>query len=167
MIAKNEKLAYELGYRVVDGVPYSYTGRQLKINSSSGYEVFDITVGKRSTGDRHNVKIFIHRMVAYQKYGDELYEHEVVRHLDDNGLNNSGDNLALGSHENNRYDMPPNKRLKFAVNASQNNRKFSDNDMDEIRRFHNGSYKETMEQFDISSKGTLWYILNKDYITKK
>lgn len=169
MSPKNEKLAYEMGYRVIDGIPFSYTGRELKINLNDGYEVFDITFGKRSTGDRRNIKIFVHRMVAYQEFGDEIYDYEVVRHLDENSLNNNKTNLALGSHADNRYDMPASKRMHLSINAATKSRRFTDDEMVYIRKLkkEGWTHRELMDEFDISSKGTLWYILNVDYVTKK
>ena len=166
---RNEELAYSMGYRVIDGVPFSYTGRQLKVDTSSGYEVFDITVGKRVTGNRRNIKIPVHRMVAYQKWGNEIYNHEVVRHLDEDSFNNTEDNLALGTHTENRYDMSQEKRTEFSINASTQTRKFTDNEVQYIKKLKSEgwTYKDLMIEFDISSKGTLWYILNTDYVTKK
>ena len=65
-------------------------------------------------------------------------------------------------------DKSPAVRLKTAITASINIRRFSDQKMKEIKSFYNEckSYKLTMAQFDISSKGTLWYMLNKEYSTK-
>ena len=47
--------------------------------------------------------------------------------------------------------------------ASNANKKYSDELVLEIKEYYNSghSYKEIMEKFNISSKGTLSYIINK------
>ena len=55
--------------------------------------------------------------------------------------------------------MPKEDRLKYALNATKHVRKY---DKQEVRDYYNSckSYAKTMEKFNISSKGTLHFILN-------
>lgn len=45
-----------------------------------------------------------HRFVAYMKYGEEAFKVECVRHLNDNSLDNSWDNIAIGTLYDNHLD---------------------------------------------------------------
>jgi len=66
-------------------------------------------------------------------------------------------------------DRQPEDRLSHAVEASTNIRRFTDDEVNQIRKYHKitRSYKDTMSFWEISSKGTLYYILKNKYVTKK
>ena len=83
-----------------------------------------------------------------------------VRHVNADRGDFSWDNILIGTHSQNMMDIPEHIRLAKALHATSHVRKY---DKGEVRKFYNGckSYKKTMEQFDISSKGTLHFILNK------
>ena len=101
-----------------------------------------------------------HRLQAYQKYGDKIYEDGVeVRHNNGESLDNSWCNILIGSHSDNMMDIPKQIRIKKALHATSFIRKY---DKKEVKDFYtiNRSYKKTMDEFNISSKGTLYYILN-------
>lgn len=54
---------------------------------------------------RKSVQLSVHRMIAYKKYGYALFGKGLqVRHLDDNSLNNSIDNIAIGTAKDNYRD---------------------------------------------------------------
>ncbi len=156
----NKKIvdAFTRGYRIIDGKIVSpYRSQPLKDRINAKYFVF--TVDK--------CPVPAHRLLAFQKFGYIIFEDNVeVRHLDNNKLNNSWDNISVGLPSDNQLDRPFDELQEYAINASKNIRKFTDAEMEEIRKFHRGSYKETMEIFSISSKGTLHRILNVKYITK-
>lgn len=59
--------------------------------------------------------------------------------------------------------MAKDERIRLSVNASSYMSKYKEKDVKEIREYHNKtkSYKKTMEKFGISSKGTLFFILNQ------
>lgn len=152
--------AYNRGYRVINEIvysPYREEPRVLQI-SNTGYYVFNVS----------RDPVPVHRLVAYQKYGNTIFEPGIeVRHRDSNKLNNQEDNILIGSHVDNMQDKSPKLRLKSSIAAATGIRRFTDFEIEEIRKFHKGSYKETMKTFDISSKGSLHYILNTQYQTKK
>lgn len=92
-----------------------------------------------------------------------------IRHLDGSSLNNSPSNISIGTPSENMLDRLPEDRLNHAIIASTNVRKFTDEEINMIKRDHSitKSYKDTMAIWGISSKGTLHYILNNKYVTKK
>jgi hypothetical protein len=81
-------------------------------------------------------------------------------------MNNTPENLICGTHKQNMMDVPEKIRMGKAINASCYLRKFSNDVVAEIREQHK-SYKKTMKKYKITSKGTLWEILNRDYVTEK
>lgn len=106
-------------------------------------------------------KVMIHRLQAYQKYGDKIFDKTVVvRHLNGNSLDNSYDNIAIGSFKDNAQDIPKKQRVFYAQNAASYRKKYN---YEEVYFFYRQtkSYTQTMKQFGITSKGTLNYILNK------
>lgn len=106
------------------------------------------------------IKVSIHRLQAYQKFGDDIYEEGIeVRHLDGIRTNNSYENIEIGTSSDNKFDIPIEIRK---IKSSNANKKYSDELVLEIKEYYNSghTYKETMEKFNISSKGTLSYIIN-------
>lgn len=161
-------LAYDRGYRVVGGEvisPHTLKPRKLYI-SNTGYPAFSY---RKPKGEKFVIKA--HRMVAYQKYGDKMFQGGLqVRHLDGDKMNFSEDNIVIGTASENMMDIPKpiRERVQAAATraASRVNRKWSRDMVRAIRNRHNEtkSYKIVMEEFSISSKGTLYYILNHTYL---
>lgn len=142
--------AYQNGYRIKDGIVYNPNGKILSGTlCSDGYIMFAPTKVD---------KVFIHRLVAYQKYGDKIFEEGIeVRHKDNDKLNNFDDNIIIGTHKENMMDISKKERSKNAGNQSRKH------PHEEIINFYNEtrSYKQTMDKFGITSKGTLNYIIKK------
>ena len=85
----------------------------------------------------------------------------VVRHLNGNKIDNSHNNISIGTQSQNMLDRPVEERKKHAMKATKAMMKYKN--VNEIIKYHekNGkSYKKTMKKFNISSTGTLHYILN-------
>lgn len=160
---KLEAIAYLKGYRYFNGSIIGLKNKPLKTpRGSNGYPCFGVKINKK------NFKISCHRFVAYQKFGDSIYRDGiVVRHLDGNKDRYEERNISIGSQSDNMMDVPGHIRLEKSIYASSHIRKFSDNKVEFIRKFYNEckSYKKTMCEFNIKSKGSLWYILNNDYKT--
>jgi len=150
--------AYEKGYRITnDGKCINPKGIELKGYSNSGYLGFGIRFHNKS------IRVYFHRLQAYQKFGDKIFEEGiVVRHLNSISSDNSWDNIGIGTHSDNMYDIPEEIRLKKALHAASFLKKYN---YQEIKEYHNKvkSYKKVMEKFNISSKGTLNAILNSKY----
>lgn len=159
------QIAYEKGYRAsfVDqkSVIISSIGTNMKLRpTKNGYLYFRIRVNN----PRRMINIHVHSLVAYQKYGDAILNEDMVtRHRDGNKLNNSYNNILIGTMSENMLDIPKKIRVKHATNAASYIRKFTDEEENEIREMHKNcdSYKQVMEKYEITSKGTLHYILNK------
>jgi len=180
--------AYAKGYRVVDGNVFTPGGRQLTLRvqrtRGRGYLDFSARLYSRAVS-KHSHHICVHQLVAYQKFGDAVFEPGiVVRHLDGDCRNNLPDNIALGTDHDNYMDRPPEDRMQHACIAATHKRKFSDEQMEKIRAFfveatawdaehrRRGSktvpsaFERTMTEFGISSKGTMHHILQHDYKTR-
>jgi len=71
----------------------------------------------------------VHQLQAAIKFGfEEFSKAECVRHLDGNSLNNSWENIAIGSIKDNHFDMTPAQRVKRSDNAAitrRENQKFN------------------------------------------
>ena len=155
---KKEMYFYNKKYRVTnDGILLSPNG-VLKTRLNKGYCVARI----RIEGELWD--LFAHRLQAYQKYGDDVYNQGiVVRHLNGVSTDNSWDNIAIGTASENMMDIPQHIRISRALHATSFVKK---HDHEDIKKYYleNGkSYKKTMNNFNISSKGTLHFILNKKY----
>jgi hypothetical protein len=159
----NQKIleAYNLGYRIINEIIFNPKGNILKGNIPN----------KKQKYRRFNIKstqIFVHRFVAYQKFGDKIFNENLeVRHLDGNSLNNKEENIEIGTHSENMMDQSLERRLEKAVKASRVNRRFSNETILEIKEKHkNGkSYNELMREYNISSKGTIGHIIRNNYVT--
>jgi hypothetical protein len=152
------KDCYNKGYRIKDGKIFSPSKKELKGRISKiGYKEFSYYYKKKCE------RVRVHRLVAYQKYKEKIFNKYIqVRHLDNNCLNNMEKNIAIGTQSENKYDVPIKKRELISKYASSFLRKFSDKKEKEIRNFHNStkSYKQTMNKFKIP-KSSLHYIINK------
>lgn len=111
------KRAFLLGYRVdLEGNLYlnkTLINNKVFINTD-GYKMFCIPF-KFKRGD----SVFIHRLQVFQKEGDKLFSSELVMHIDGNKLNNSYNNLRLGTYSENvediTLDVKASKYLKSAI----------------------------------------------------
>jgi hypothetical protein len=152
----------EKGYNIsLDGTLYR-NGK--KINSTidnKGYKKLSFRC-KESI----SFPVPLHRLQAYLKFGEQIFDKTlVVRHLDGNSLNNSWENIGIGTNKDNQLDRPQNELLKYSLNATR----IRQNSIREINeRFliykdlYNGlSYNEIIKKYDNLSKGTLSYMKNK------
>lgn len=159
---KPEELALIKGYTVTkEGILLNRNGKQVKGKLKSkkqDYYVFDIRIGPRN--ENKKVHCLIHRLQAYQKYGNELYkEGIVVRHLNGDRYDNSYDNIAIGTIQDNKDDIP--KEL-VSINCGHIGRKYSKETIESIRNdYKQGlSYSDIMTKYNISSKGTIHYVIH-------
>jgi len=153
---RTEEYYYNKGYKISkSGEIINPRNKVIKGSiSASGY----LVIGGRINGKRTGCSV--HRLQAYQKYKKALYEENIeVRHLNGDPLDNSFDNIKIGSHSENMMDITRENRVKNALHATSFIRKY---DKSMVKKFHNKSksYKKTMSRFGISSKSTLHYILN-------
>lgn len=136
------------------GKLFNFKGQEIKGSiNTNGY----LKTSIRFDGKFKGVKF--HRLQAYLKFSDKLFERGImVRHLNGNKLDNSYENIEIGSNYDNQMDMPKHVRLSRSKPGALKSIKYSKED---VINYYNieKSYKKTMEYFKISSKGTLNYIL--------
>jgi hypothetical protein len=147
-----------LGYTInKNGSIFNPKGKLIKTCVSGNY----LKVGLRILSyESYSLKI--HKIQAYQKYGDAIFKKGiVVRHKDGNSLNNSWDNILIGTQSDNMMDIPKEQRILNASNPIHNH--------EDILKDRNAglTYKELMEKYNISSKGTISFIINKSLIACK
>lgn len=93
------------------GQVYRLPGRDMKVSSSGGGTLHQrVQLSKGGTAER----FLIHRLVA-QAFIPNPEGYPIVRHLDDNPLNNQISNLAWGTHRMNKAD-----ELRNGNNANAN-----------------------------------------------
>lgn len=122
-------IAYNKGYRIKNGVILNAKNNPLKgCVDKLGYRYFMV---KYKTV---NYKVSVHRLAAYQEFGDKIFgEGLVVRHLDDDKENNNQENIVLGTQSDNAYDRPKNERLEHGRHANSFLKKFNH---DEVKSFY-------------------------------
>lgn len=143
---------FNKGYRVDNnGNVYSNLNNKLSlIISDKIYYYFSFRL------DSFRQKIPVHRLQAYQKYGEKIFEKNiVVRHLNNNRKDNSYDNIAIGTQSDNMMDMPKEQRILRSSHPIYNHKEIIED------RNKGLTYKELMKKYNISSKGTLSFIINK------
>jgi hypothetical protein len=105
----------------------------------------------------------IHRLQAYQKYGDAIFDPNIeVRHKDGNPANNSIDNILIGTPHDNAMDKPKELRMKMGKIGASYLRRFTADEIIEIRRKkkEGKSLLELAKEYN-TCKSTLSYIINK------
>lgn len=163
-----EVYAYRLGFRVSrNGDLISFTRRKRQcLLHPKGYKCISLRV---KVEDESVYKLlFVHRLQAYQKFGENLFKPGiVVRHLNGNPVDNSYDNIEIGTESDNRMDISKEKRIEWARNAARMLPKRYSGDkiaMIKADRASGMSYNEIMKRHGISSKGTISYICNHEYM---
>lgn len=163
MIGSHEiiKIAYDRGYRIINNEIFNPLNKKINGNVHNGYKNFGIRIFDMSTRN-----IPVHRLVAYQKYGDEIFKDEIqVRHLDGNSLNNIHGNIVIGSAYDNCMDKTEETRLYCSLIATSYVKIHDHKSVIEDRK-KGMSYKDIMIKYNISSKGTVSYICNKSFDLK-
>jgi len=147
------------GYRVLDnGTVKSFTGRRLNPTTNNMYYIISIR-----NKDNKRMKIFVHQLMAYQKFGTKAFEPSIeTRHLNSNCLDNSWNNIGIGTHSDNMLDVPKEDRLKRGRNAGRTNSHLIDKDILDMREgFSEGNtLRWAMETYGIA-KSTASGIKNR------
>jgi hypothetical protein len=154
--------AHDRGYHVVAGeVFYKDKNRKLIKQLVKGNIIYYRFSYRSPQGKQSTIKV--HRLVAYQKYGDKLFEPGMeVRHRNGDSMDNSESNILLGTKSENQMDKTKETRTRMALAATE---KIKVHDHDAIlkRRKEGATFGELMNEFGITSKGTVSYIINKCY----
>lgn len=156
--------AFKIGYRIdKNGVLRNKDNEIVKCYiCSEGYLRFSIRLNNNKYGT-----ILTHRFQAYIKYGNKIYNNNIeVRHLNGIKTDNSYDNILIGNHSENMLDIDEKIRIKKAMIASKSRKNaYSKDKIRNIKkdRILGMTYSQLMDKYNISSKGTINYILNHDY----
>ena len=107
-------VADQRGYHCDEsGRIYNPQGKELSLSKSGKYIGFSIYV------DSKKVSITAHRFIAFQMFGDIIFQKGIqVRHLDDNNNNNRHSNIAYGTQSQNAMDRPQADRIRIARHAA-------------------------------------------------
>lgn len=142
-----EVVAEYLGYKVnAKGVLLKNDIQQHVWCNNNGYKVFSIGIYKYKS-----TFVLLHRLLAYQKYGNKLYNTEVVRHLDGCKHNNTYANISIGSYVDNFNDIP-NDIQELRYQNMVRNRRLLTEDVRELIRLDkkNMTYLELSKKYNIS-----------------
>ena len=129
--------------------------RKLRIVTRKNTSYYHFSVGYGN--------ILVHRFIAYLLFGEAVFQPGIqVRHLNGNSLDNSFENLCLGTQSDNMMDKSQEARTNCALHASQYRRRFSDSEVQSIRetRKAGATYKQICTEFH-TSKSTLSYLFNQ------
>lgn len=151
------------GWYVKDGILYDSENNKRKcFLDSRKYLSFTKWYGDFKSN------IGIHNFVAYQKFGNKIFDNDGktvhIRHLDGNQLNNLDDNIGIGSPSENMMDKSKETRLRTAISASYKNRRFTDEEVELIKndRRLGFTYKQLCEKYN-TSKSTLSFLFNNSH----
>lgn len=156
---RNEYIAFERGYSVSpNGLVVNKSGQLVKVSiNSEGYMIFGIGSTVKNTFKN----ISVHRLQAFMKFGVLMYKYDVVRHLDGDRLNNSIDNISVGSYIDNYNDISKKDRKEIIKKMAITKRALSKTDINSIFKLK----KDGMLQCEIAkqyglSAGHISNILN-------
>ena len=158
----NEQIASEMGYKVINGVVYKPNGEEQKVCICTRYPAFNLRIGCKK-----HVHVNVHRLVAYQKFGNRIYKKGLdVRHLDGDKLNFSKDNIDIGTRRQNYMDIPEKERKRITKNLYLTNIKYTDEDIKEMYRQRirlKYTYQKIADNFNIYSYASVYYALLRKY----
>lgn len=146
--------AYAKGYKVdkFGNVISPFNRKNLKLKKSY---YLNFTVLFKNTYKNVNV----HRLQAYQKYGYKIFEPGIcVMHKDGNPLNNSWDNIIIGTHKENMKDREKHGTLAKGIKNGKN--KLTEKEIKEIYK-SNLSHRELARKYKITISNVS-YIKNGD-----
>lgn len=135
--------AYEIGFKALeDGTIISHKGKTVGSERPDGRVHFAVTNDDLGVSR----SILAHRFIAYQLYGDKLFEEGiVVRHLNDDPSDNRFENIALGTREQNIEDAKRNnvsfKKNKYKGKYGKIYRYYKINGMSKTMRHFNLDYR--------------------------
>ena len=97
------------------------TGKSLTASYRKNYS--KASTYYRRVGIAYNgntVEVKVHRLQAFKKFGYEMFgEGIVVRHLNNFSLDNSTDNIAIGTAQDNANDIPYHARVLAGIKGAE------------------------------------------------
>lgn len=173
-LSKNEAailVAFEKGYRVDDNGNVFRKGKPVKLmlkNFSNPPVYLGFNVRLKINGSSSVRRVLTHRLQSFQKFGHDIFKEGIeTRHKNGNSLDNSFDNILIGTASENQMDIPEQVRKASGTKASSKIRRFSDDVVREIKsdRESGLKYKDLCLKYK-TSKGTLSYLFNDSNYAK-
>lgn len=156
--------ACALGYRVDEGgCVFDPEGRVVRLNAPQGYFKFWLPKKWWPDGERDGT-VLVHHLAVLQWFGEKAFVERVeIRHKNGQSGDNSRSNLLLGSTSENQLDIPVERRVARAKNASrvavQKTRRFSEQEVRHIRT--TGESGKSLARRLRVSVATISYIRNR------
>lgn len=127
----------------VTGDIYGKKGQKLEGTvASNGYRYVSLFI-KGVTDPKRGLQVGQHNMVAYCKYGEAAFAPGIeTRHKDGNRLNNTPNNILIGTRLENIMDMAPEQRSAKCKDKPSKKRMLSSEQVQEIR--------------DVYARGLIW-----------
>ena len=148
-----EEQVLKRDYKILkDGTLLNPFGKTVGSISGKGYLKIQVTLFDLKEQKNKVKEVFLHRIQAFKKYGKQLYKEGVnVRHLDDNKLNNSYCNIAIGSSKDNYHDRGWEAINKLQIKATMASMKYTEEDIEKAKEYYKKSLnlKETARKFNI------------------
>ena len=97
--------------------------------------------------------VSVHKLQAYQMFEEEMFvEGIVVRHLDGDPLNNSPENIAIGTVRDNIMDRDPEARRAHAIKAASGRENLRDDwkAIETDHRDNNMGFKLLSQKYGVS-----------------
>ena len=158
------RCAASKGYRVNDaGEAIGVRGYVLRTRQdTSGYPTISVSMHGYKGRARYICRFRVSRLAAFQKFGEAaMFAGVHTRHLNNDKSDSRPDNIDIGSASDNAQDQPAEVRIQSARHASAVNRKFTDEQIREIRRDRDDgmTYADLTKRYG-AAKSTLSYIFN-------
>jgi hypothetical protein len=163
------KIAFDKGYRIKDNKAFSPYSKELKFQRANGvshnYKLINISVSPNDISffsKRRSIAIPYHFLLAYEKFGEDFFKKNIhIRHLNRDFDDNSWGNIAIGTASENAFDRDELERKIHATKTSWHNRKFSNEQIKQIKIDRNNglSYTDLVKKYN-TSKSTLSYLFN-------
>jgi hypothetical protein len=154
------KAACEMGYRVEGMKVFSPRGEKKWRNRGDGTK-YPVIEGPVING-KFSKNLKVHRIVAYQKFGDAMFEKGiVVRHLNGNPLDFSCDNIAIGTQKENFADMTQEDLIKRTAWR----RKHSSDDVRNMRELYKNSHTLAFisKMYNANPGAVFWIVKGLSY----
>ncbi len=152
--------AHRRGYRVDEyGCVISPKGKLRRCTiDDAGFYRFNIW-----EADRKRLHIYVHKLAAFQLYGEEGIRHEslIIGHRNTDRLDNRLGNIILTTRSAVQMGIDPVKRLAFGANAASKRRSLTDAQLTEFRGMRaTGATLEVLCAKFGMAKSTASYIVN-------
>jgi len=145
---QKEEIALKVLRYTIDnkGILKNRKGEVVGSLNRQGYQKIQITL------DGKCKEVFTHRIQAFKKFGRKMYEKGIqVRHLNDIKIDNSWENIELGTAKDNYYDRGKKSIQESQKRATQASIKYSKELIEQAKEYYKetNNLKATAKKFNI------------------